>query len=296
MKKDIFNESTKLSKLSKMVRKQFECWNYEEIFLPFMEEYCSTFRGGLKYSDGKEFYLIKPDATSQIINRLKLKGEYRYFYFNEYFSFKNNCSIQFGAEFIGANSLQQKIEILSVVISILKSTGVKDFYIDIGSLKYLNDILSKIPGLEKKILEAIEKRNFSLVEELNLEKALEDELRRVFNFRGKKSGVPQLDEITENLSENNIYIDTGTIRYLDYYENIVFEIYSPSSGRTLGGGGDYRVNGMTGFGFSIDLKSLSEIVDFQMNFERKPVEGGIKESYVKASEMVINGEKVEVVL
>jgi len=296
VKKDIFSESKKLYRLAKIIRNNFESWNYEEIFMPFMEEYTNSFRGGLKYTDSNNFFLIKPDATSQIISRIKKADEYRCFYFNEYFPIQGECSLQFGAEFIGKNPLQQKLEILSVVFTILKSVGIEDFYIDIGSLENLNGILKEVPEFKTKILKALEKRNFSIVEDMNIDKEIKKRLWEIFSFRGKKSGIKQLDQIVEKLPEENIFIDTGTIRYLEYYEDIVFEIYSPLTGKPLGGGGDYKVGGMTGFGFFMDLKDLSKICDICVQEFRELVTGDIKETYERSRELTMNGKKVEVVL
>ncbi len=296
MKKDIFSENKKIAGLSKRIRETFDGWSYEEFFLPFIEEYADSFRGGLKYSDGKRFYLIKPDATSQIIERVKHPREYRYFYFTDYFLNDGSCSVQFGAEFIGENPLQQKIEILHVVASVLGSAEVKQFCVDIGSLTYLNGILSKIPEYRHEAMKAIEKRDFSPVEKMKIDEGVKEALWHVFCFRGKTSGIPQLDEILESLPEENFFVDTGTVRYLDYYEDIVFEIYTPSSGKALGGGGDYAVKGMTGFGFSMDLRSLAEVAGFQPVNDRERKDGEIKMIYAEAKNRVANGKKVEVVV
>lgn len=294
MKKDFFSENGKIAGLSKRIRAVFDDWNYEEIFLPFMEEYTDSLRGGLKHTDGKRFYLIKPDVTSQIIDRMKQRKTYRYFYFSDYFLGDGSCSIQFGAEFVGANPLQEKVEILQVVASILRAVDVSDFYVDVGSLKHLNEILAKIPERRREAMEALKSRNFTVIEDMNIDEEFKEALWKIFSFRGRKSGIPQLDGIVDHLPEEHFFIDTGTVRYLDYYEDIVFEVYTPSSGKALGGGGDYAVKEMAGFGFSMDLRGLAEIAPFNSTMIREQSGKKRRTKYAEVKNPILNEKTVEV--
>lgn len=302
MEKDFFSESIKISKALLEVRKIFDRWGYSEIFLPFMEEFCSPLRGGMKFSDGKSFYLVKPDVTSQILKNLKAQGEYRFFYLNEVFAeekpfsggFAEKIGLQAGAEFIGLYSLQQKIEIISIILTVFSALSFSDFYIDFGSLKTLRKIIKSNPDKEKRILQAFSKRDFTSIEKMSLSMEEKENLFQLFNFRGKNCNIPQLDEILNSFNDERLFIDTGTVRYQEYYEDIVFEIYSPLYGKPVGGGGDYKIKGMSGFGFGLDIKKIISLSNFDFKEERMQLADSLETSYEKAREEVLKGNKVEV--
>ncbi|MBS3765818.1 ATP phosphoribosyltransferase regulatory subunit, partial [Candidatus Bipolaricaulota bacterium] len=75
--------SEKLSSVASKLRRNFELWNYREVLLPAIERDREGLDRGTKFSDGEEFYLIKPDITSQILTKLQEERRYKLFYLSE---------------------------------------------------------------------------------------------------------------------------------------------------------------------------------------------------------------------
>ncbi len=295
MKKDLFTESVKLANVTKEVRNVFEMWNYKEIFLPTLEPYSNELRKGLKTANHNDFYLVKPDITSQISVNLKDKRKLRLYYISEVLD-GNSGEWQAGIEYIGGKTKPMQIEVLSVVITTLERLGISNFYIDIGSLDIWRRSMNNIKEYEEVIFSALKSRNFGLIEELGLGEEKTEELWDLFNFRGKKCRVEGINDIIETLDDDRIFIDFGTVRPLPYYDDLIFEVYSSNLGYPLGAGGGYRVNGQKACGFAFKLKGFLELYESEtVEKERKKISGDIKKVYDKAKSLVYEGEHIEVV-
>ncbi|AIF69186.1 hypothetical protein PAP_03845 [Palaeococcus pacificus DY20341] len=291
MKKDLFSESERLSEISKYLRRTFELWGYKEIFLPSVEEYSPNLRRGLKIAYNNEFYLVKPDMTSQIAFNMKSPKAMKIYYISEVLN-DIRGKWQAGLEFIGGSEEYMAVEILSVVITSLEALNIQDFYIDVGSLAVWRNALSGMEKFEKSIFEALAKRNFGIIESLPISEEKKEELWRLFNFRGKKSGVEKVDRIVEALGDDRVFIDFGTIRPLPYYDDVIFEVYSPKLGKPIGGGGGYKIGGLSAFGFAFNLKALAKLYTGKFEKSRKVLKG--LDSYREARRLVKLGIPVEV--
>ncbi len=267
------------------MRQVFELWGYEEVFLPSIEEYNSNLRRGLKIAHNNRFYLVKPDITSQIVCNLKNHEILKVYYLSEVLE-RINGTWQAGIEFIGGRTLQSGIEVLSVVITSLEKLGIENFYIDIGSLQTWKNAVAGLEEHEDKIFSALEKRNLGLIESLPISQAKKEKLQELLHFRGKESGIERLDKIIQYLNDERVFIDLGTIRPLSYYEDLIFEIYSPSFGHPIGGGGEYLVNDLTGFGFAFDLTTLKELSPRKTMKKRINIKGNLMDAYQKARALV----------
>ena len=293
MKKDIFSLSEKFGKIFKKSREVLNLWNYREVFLPTIEKFNPSLREGLKFSYNNEFYLINPDLTSQIGMYAK-KDSLRVFYISEVLKGSIRGEWQLGAEYIGGNDVSMHIEILMVVISLLESIGIKEFYIDIGSLNVWKNETGGDVKLEEKVFEALRRRNFEIIETLPISKAKKENLWHLFNFRGKGSDYKKLLRIVETLDDDRIFVDFGTIRPLSYYDDIIFEIYSPKIGYSIGGGGDYSVNNKKGVGFGFNLKTLITLLKNSKNEKRSIVEINNLDAFKKCFSLVKNNVPIEV--
>lgn len=294
MKKDLFSESERLADIAKYLRRTFELWGYKEVFLPTVEEYRESLRKGTKFAYNNKFYIIKPDLTSQILMNLKEPRRLKLFYISEVLNGGVRGKWQAGVEFIGGRDLWMQVEVLLTVITSLEALGIKEFYIDIGSLKVWKNAIMGVEGFREEIFRALAKRNFEIIERLPISGEKKEELWHLFNFRGRKSNYEKLNLIVEALGDDRIFIDFGTIRPLPYYSDIIFEIYSPKLGYPLGGGGEYRFNGIDAFGFAFDLNALSKLYSGKLEKNRKTIRGELKEAYKLAKELVTLGIPVEV--
>jgi len=294
LKKDLFSESERLADITKYLRRTFELWGYREVFLPSIEEFNEDLRKGTKFAYNNEFYIIKPDLTSQILTNLKVPRKLKLYYISEVLNGGVKGEWQAGLEFIGGKDTKMQVEVLLAVISSLEALGIEEFYIDVGSLKVWENVLKDIEEFKESVFNALTKRNFEIIERLPINEEKKEELWKLFNFRGRKCTYEKLNRIVEMVDDKRIFIDFGTIRPLPYYSDIIFEVYSPKIGKPLGGGGEYIFKGVSAFGFAFDLNALSKLFDGKIEKSRKKIKGELKEAYKLARALVKLGIPVEV--
>ncbi len=293
MKKDIFSESKKLADITKKIRDVLELWDYSELFLPNTVEYDGSLRKGIKLTYDNEFYLTNPDVTSQIVKEYKKDSDLKGFYISDIQNGLNR-DIQAGVEYIGSDALITKVEILNVLISILEKLNLDDFYIDISSLKVWRELISGFERYEEDIFEALKRRNLSVIDNLDIEEEKKQDLWELLNLRGKRSGFKKIDELIETVDDERLFADLGTVRPLPYYDDIIFEVYSPDIGYPIGAGGEYFVNDKPSCGFALNLDNISDIYEIDIEDGKQIILDDLKDAYKTAREKVSEGVKVEV--
>lgn len=152
-------------------------------------------------------------------------------------------------------------------------------------------------NFREEVRRALLTRNFGIIESLPISAGRKRALWRLFNFRGKRSGVEKLDAIAELLGDERVFLDFGTVRPLPpYYTDVIFEVYSPRLGKPLGGGGgEYLVGGnKKAIGFALDLGALLKL--YRGRERKRQVLTGEPggEVYRRARELVKMGIPVEV--
>jgi len=294
LKKDLFSESERLADITKSLRRTFELWGYREVFLPAIEEFSEQLRKGTKFAYNNEFYVIKPDLTSQILANLKEPRKLKLYYISEVLNGGIRGEWQAGVEFIGGEDIKMQVEVLLTVITSLEALGIEDFYIDVGSLKVWERAIEGIEEFKAEIFKALTRRNFEIIEGLPITEEKKEELWQLFNFRGKSCEYEKLNKIIDAVDDERVFIDFGTIRPLPYYSDVIFEVYSPKIGKPLGGGGEYTFKGVSAFGFAFDLNALSRVFNGGIEKSRKRIGGELKEAYKLARELVKLGIPVEV--
>ena len=181
-------------------------------------------------------------------------GRYRFFH-------------QWDIEIYGPNSLESDTEIIEFTSVFLNKLGLKRIMIDINSRELLEEYIKKnLNVLEEEslfeVFRAIDKvpkkgRNTVLKE---YEKTINDKvLEKAMVFAEKKGSYEEINQFMEplklkswesirkvvqsllNRKVNNIRINLGIVRGLDYYSGIVFEaVDSESNLGSLVGGGRYN--------------------------------------------------------
>jgi histidyl-tRNA synthetase len=181
-------------------------------------------------------------------------GRYRFFH-------------QWDIEIYGPNSLESDTEIIEFTSVFLNKLGLKNIMIDINSRELLEEyIKNNLNILEEETLfevfRAIDKvpkkgRNTVLKE---YEKTINDKvLEKAMIFAEKKGSYEEINQFMEplklkswesikkvvqslsNRKVNNIRINLGIVRGLDYYSGIVFEaVDKESNSGSLVGGGRYN--------------------------------------------------------
>ncbi len=292
MKRTIWDYLT-LAEIGNRLRSAFELWGYREVVFPAIEEYSEEIRKGTKFAHCDGFYLINPDVTSRIIKSFK-DEKIRLYYISEVLDGDIRGKWEAGMELIGGSDVAMHVETIMVAITALESLGIEEFYIDIGSLRVWEEAISGISTFREEVFQALHRRNFGIIESLPISPGRKHMLWRLFNFRGKKSGVEKLDEILKAIDDERVFLDFGTVRPLPYYTDVIFEIYSPKLGKPIGGGGEYEISGKKAIGFALDMNALLKLY-IRKERERKKIDGNnIGEVYTKARELVKLGIPVEV--
>ena len=288
------NKAEILSVIAKKLRTNFERWNYREILLPAVEEYRDELDKGTKFTDGKDYYVIKPDITSQLLTRLTGDGRHKLFYISEVLDGNPTGDWQFGAEYIGGNDRWMVVEIISTIITALESLGITEFYVDVGSKKVWERAIEGFEDIREEIFDAIHHRSFDLIDELDLPREEEEEVWGLFNYRSRRCDYERLNEILETIDDDRVVADFGTVRGMSYYEDLTFEIYSPEVGSPLGGGGEYKFRNRDAFGFAFHLDKLLEIFSDPSGEERLTLNGTSPETLKRAMTLVREGQGVEI--
>ncbi|NLG33165.1 MAG: ATP phosphoribosyltransferase regulatory subunit, partial [Syntrophomonadaceae bacterium] len=135
-----------------------------------------------------------------------------------------------------------------------------------------------------------------------------DILEQIPRVQSSSQGSAAFDEVrrlyealTVTGVSDNIVIDMGVLRGLDYYTGVIFEGYSPQLGYGLLGGGRYD-NLMDQFGlnrpstgFAIGIDRLALVLDQKVNEPPRYIVGGndMAKVYRKACELRREGLVVE---
>ena len=100
MEKDIFSKSKKIFNILSVLRNHLISRSFWEFFPDSIVKYNENIESCLKFSDGKDFYLLNPDVTSCIISEQKSNIEEKFFYITK----ENdgiNSKLKLGIEIIG---------------------------------------------------------------------------------------------------------------------------------------------------------------------------------------------------
>ncbi len=259
MKRDWVSQSIKVARVFQRARDLLGRCGYQEMALPALEKDQTDLKEGLKTLVNGDLFRVHPDPTSQILSHVKGPDALKVFYCSEVLSFHGKSRWQIGVERMGEEKTGGTVELLNLLIRFLESLGIQDFFIDIGSIKLWESHIADIPEHREEIWRSIRQRNFGMIEELPISEKKKQELWKLLNTRSQSSDDEEMSELLFQIQDKRIYVDMGTIRFLPYYHELVFEIYVPSFGAPLGGGGRYRVNGGLGFGFALDAEILSQL-------------------------------------
>lgn len=253
---------------------------------------------------------LRPELTSSVvrfyINELKnLPKPLKLYYFANCFRYENPQAgryrefWQMGCELIGSKYPIADAEIINLAMDGLNKINM-DYEIHIGHLGVLKGIFKEfeLPEEEElKIRRLIDKEDYEGLENYLSEIKSSDELKniifKILNSKGDKSVISNLkevlkdyplsiealnnlEEILEFVKHDNIIVNFGIARGLDYYTGMVFEIYGKREGaRQVCGGGRYdnlielfgeQPTPAVGFAYGFDRVMLN-IDDFEVEDE-----------------------------
>jgi histidyl-tRNA synthetase len=245
---------------------------------------------------------LRPELTAPVmrfyVNEMQSRPKpVKVFYFGNMFRYERPQSgryrefFQFGAELIGAPSMESDAEVIALALWCLDSAGLKDVVVRVGNLSILKGLLTGIGVPEEKqaaCRRLIDKADFAGLEELLICMGIgESGLSRllgVISLKGGRDSIAKarslwgadidgfgyLDGLLERLSSygfERCMVDFGVARGLDYYSGMVFEIDAPCLGaeKQVCGGGAYSLAELfggdpvnsTGFAFGFDRVLLA---------------------------------------
>lgn len=192
---------------------------------------------------------------------------------------------QFGAELIGVQNPESDAEVVALAASIMEKAGLKDCRIRIGHIGILRKKLRDAgvsPESVPSILQKLDKKLYDEARPIMEQAGMSDssiadviEVTKIAGsvsvlegFEGEsKEYLQSVVEILGSGHVENIQVDLGVIRGLDYYTGVVFEIDAPKLGaeKQVCGGGSYSLSELfggekvfsTGFAIGFDRTLLA---------------------------------------
>jgi len=215
---------------------------------------------------------------------------------------------QLGTELIGASGVRADVEIITIAAQALQEIGLDNFKLSLNQIGIFNSLLddSGMALEERNLIRTLVERKdlvelSRVLENVTIADGLKETIAAlpvlhgglevlnkipwVEKNRNASMAVNDLIQIYNALKitgvQDNIVLDMGVLRGLDYYTGIVFEGYSPDLGYGLLGGGRYdNLMGKFGFprpatGFSLGMDRLALVLKAaQDNEPRRYLLGG----------------------
>ncbi len=220
---------------------------------------------------------LRPEMTAPAIrmfvnNMSNDPKPIKIFYFGQCFRYERPQSgryrefFQFGAELIGSATPETDAEVISMAASMIKALGLNEYKIRIGHIGVLRQRIADIGVPKERTAEVLQKLDKKLYEEAR--PLLEEmgvsgtDIDGVFELTETVGGTDVLDRVPGDAGDylrqvvgylsamgvNDIEIDLGVVRGLDYYTGMVFEAEAPSLGaeKQICGGGSYTLSELFG--------------------------------------------------
>ena len=188
--------------------------------------------------------------------------------------------LQAGVELIGLSEPEADAEVIAVACEALRRSGIDQFQISLGHNGLLRELLASLALEEDQrdvLRDALIRRDFVVARQVlgSVGKDRRSLVGALSPFGSARSledldslgielpGLQRLRAVVDVLGaygvSEHLRVDVSLARGFDYYTGVVFEIYCPSSGLMVGGGGRY--DGLTGAfgapeaatGFALDL-------------------------------------------
>ena len=234
---------------------------------------------------------LRPEMTAPVIRMFvnEMSNEpkpIKMFYFGQCFRYERPQSgryrefFQFGAELISNPNPETDAEVISMAAAMIKALGLKEYRFRIGHIGVLKQRIADAGVPRERMAEVLQKLDKKLYDEAEpLLKEIgvkEDAIKDIFRLTETVGGKEVLSEVPGDVGDylrkvvdilsamgvDDVLIDLGVVRGLDYYTGMVFEAEAPSLGaeKQICGGGSYTLSELfggekvfsTGFGVGFD--------------------------------------------
>lgn len=185
--------------------------------------------------------------------------------------------LQIGMELLGLPAPGGDAEAIELLTNVLKSAGLQNFSLAVGDVGFFRERL-EAAGIGKaaqgRILHELQSRDLVGLRRELAAVAPESEVENLAAIAGARGGrevietegaerLLALDDLLTEKGVNGMVIyDLGLVRSLSYYTGTVIEIYAPTSGVAIGGGGRYDElvgrfgRDLAAFGFALNMERL----------------------------------------
>ncbi len=255
--------------------------------------------------------VLRPDATAQIARMvamglggkaLPLRFSYRttVFRYEPEHRGRDREVFQVGFELIGTDSPQSDAEVVTLLAGLLERIGLPEWKISLGHVGFFKALLAQsglssngrkqaevavahkdLPRLEQ-ILEAERlprsrvKAILQVPERCGREEVLEWGKRIAGRDSQLLKPLKRLAQVYQQLEitgvQDHILLDLGEFRGFDYYDGVVFDVFTSAFGCEIGGGGRY--NHLVGR-FGRDLPAIGLGLDLDRVFSALEREGQV---------------------
>ncbi len=194
------------------------------------------------------------------------------FYFGQCFRYERPQSgryrefFQFGAELIGAPNPESDAEVIGLAAAMIARSGLGNFGIRVGHIGILRSKLSEAgvkPDSAPAILQKLDKKVYEEAVPLMQQAGMSDSaIEDVISLTKTIGGVEVLEgleggprdhlmevfRVLQSYGLDEVKVDLGVVRGLDYYTGVVFEVDAPMLGaeKQVCGGGSYSLTELFG--------------------------------------------------
>lgn len=220
---------------------------------------------------------LRPEMTAPVVrmfvnNMSNEPKPIKVFYFGQCFRYERPQSgryrefFQFGAEIIGSATPETDAEAIALAYAMIGQIGVKNYRIRIGHIGVLRQRIADAGVPADRTAEVLQKLDKKLYDEAR--PLMEDmgvkaeDIDDIFTLTETVGGVEVLDRVPGEAGDwlrqvvaylkvmgvEDLEIDLGVVRGLDYYTGMVFEAEAPALGaeKQICGGGSYTLSELFG--------------------------------------------------
>jgi histidyl-tRNA synthetase len=217
---------------------------------------------------------LRPELTAPVVRLYieQLKAEpkpLKLFYFGNCFRYEEPQAkrwrqfLQAGLELVGSAKPEADAEVIALAYHAIRELGLKNFELRIGHIRALREVLAHVgvkgeaqdpimraidskdearldDELNKASVKEMDKKMLKMLVKLRGSDAIEKAEKAVTHMPKAKAAIENLWEILEYLKilgVEDFNIDFGIARGLEYYTDLVFELYVGDV--QIGGGGRY---------------------------------------------------------
>jgi len=272
--------------LQETLHRKLKLYGFSDIQTPTFE-FFDIFANNIGITPSNELYkffdkeghtlVLRPDFTPSIARAtakyfMEEKMPVRFCYMGNTFINKSDLqgylkeTTQIGAELIGDSSVEADAEMISLMISAMKATGLKDFQITIGNVEFFKGLCTEYridDQAELSLREFISNKNYfgaqDILDSLTIEDNVKEIILKIEELFGniesmtaaKKlvsnsrsiNAINRLEELYELLCiygiEQYVSFDLGMLSKYNYYTGIIFRAYTYGTGDAIIKGGRY---------------------------------------------------------